>query len=182
MVKWMSFGMIITAVPTFVALVFFKRAPYGRYYVEAKDGGYGFLMNGKLAWVLQELPCVVFSLGSWFFFSDLEVMSSKANMALLGIYLLHYIHRYSFHHSMMTILVFLCSQPLFCIHLALPLPITFLLHSTFIFPLNLRGGKPTPFYVFLGALCFCLYNGLAMYHTLSLASRRYEGWKSKIVF
>jgi hypothetical protein len=33
------------------------------------------------------------------------------------------------------------------------------LHRTFIFPFRLRGGKPTPFLVFLLALVFCLWNG-----------------------
>jgi len=32
-------------------------------------------------------------------------------------------------------------------------------NRTFIFPLRLRGGKPTPFIVFAMALGFCLFNG-----------------------
>lgn len=32
-------------------------------------------------------------------------------------------------------------------------------HRDFIFPLRLRGGKPTPFVVWLMAAVFCIYNG-----------------------
>lgn len=32
-------------------------------------------------------------------------------------------------------------------------------HRDFIFPLRLRGGKPTPFVVWLSAAVFCIYNG-----------------------
>lgn len=45
-------AMVLTALPTFYALVVGVKAPYGRYYL---DGGskYGFHVNGKVAWIFQ---------------------------------------------------------------------------------------------------------------------------------
>lgn len=141
-VKWMAGVMIGMAVPTFFALVFKKRAPYGRYASEAEKGGYGFMMNGKLAWIVQEAPCVVIPVATLLFYTDAGVISARPNQVLLGMYLLHYIHR------------------------------------TCIFPLQLRGGKPTPFLVFLGALVFCLYNGYMQSATLARLQRYSDDWLS----
>ena len=90
------------------------KAPYGRYSKEASFM-YGFKMNGKVAWVLQECPCVVLVL--WAFFAKTREMPVESAI-LLALFMLHYTNR------------------------------------TFIFPLLIRGGKPTPVVVFLLALIF----------------------------
>ena len=82
--------MIILAVPTFIALVFFKRAPYGRYAHEGK--GYGFLMDGKTAWVLQECPCVLLAAVNLYFARE-ECLLSIPNAVLFALFSIHYIHR-----------------------------------------------------------------------------------------
>ncbi len=51
LVELMSYGMLGTAVFTFLPLVLGIRAPYGRYFEEGKL--YGFLVNGRLAWIVQ---------------------------------------------------------------------------------------------------------------------------------
>lgn len=40
-----------------------------------------------------------------------------------------------------------------------PPPQVHYFNRDFIFPLRLRGGKPTPFVVWLSAAVFCIYNG-----------------------
>lgn len=125
-------------------------------------------MNGKLAWVLQECPCVV--LGIWCIFrgacsaavafvghacahacaamaaSAGGVIEHVANRILIGLFLLHYTQRCE------RIDCPLCSR-------AHRVCVCVCMRSTFIFPLLIRGGKPTPFVVFLMALLFCVVNG-----------------------
>lgn len=90
-VKYLAGVMVALAVPTFISLVFFKRAPYGRYFSEGKS--YGYLMNGKTAWILQEAPCVVIPAVNLLFFTNPAFYKSTPNMILLSLFCLHYIHR-----------------------------------------------------------------------------------------
>jgi hypothetical protein len=199
LLPWLATLMIVLAVPTFIALVFFKRAPYGRYVTEGK--GYGFEMNGKLAWVLQESPCPIFAVIN-FLLAREACLNSTPNMILLGLYALHYFHRCEARVCSFVSLVCLWRKAPFP-HLSCTLvrawkaclahvfsadylytmeqsrlggwvgetgcwkfgpndrfaALTHKHDSTFVFPFKLRGGKPTPFLVFLGALVFCIING-----------------------
>lgn len=120
--------MIAMGASSFVGLMFMA-APYGKYFNTSAANFFGFLMNGKLAWILQELPS--FAVPAWFWWKAASDPSSRydhlrtvsPNTILLSLMLLHYFNR------------------------------------TFVFPMRLRGGKPTPFGIFLMALVFCLWNG-----------------------
>lgn len=66
-------------------------APYGRY----TRGGYGFSMNARLAWLLQECPSFlvpVFVAG--YLGGDQITGTLNPNVVLLSMFLLHYFHRY----------------------------------------------------------------------------------------
>ncbi|XP_070578060.1 3-oxo-5-alpha-steroid 4-dehydrogenase 1-like [Ptychodera flava] len=61
----------------------------------------------------------------------------------------------------------------------------FLLHyvqRTFIFPLLLRGGKPTPIVPFILAFMFCLYNGYMQGRTLTQYAVYSDTWLHSSVF
>ncbi|KAJ8044564.1 3-oxo-5-alpha-steroid 4-dehydrogenase 1 [Holothuria leucospilota] len=83
----MSYGMLLFALITFVLLQIHK-APYGRY---SNPKVWGFGINSKLAWFLQELPSfmvpVLLAL-----FTDIS-NTSTAGKVLIGMYLLHYFQR-----------------------------------------------------------------------------------------
>lgn len=51
-------------------------------------------------------------------------------------------------------------------------------NRTFIFPMLIRGGKPTPFSVFVMALCFCLVNGWVQARALTLHHTYPDAWLS----
>ena len=123
----LSWSMIVSGAASFLALAVFRiRAPYGKYWSEA-GSVYGCMLNGRLAWLLQEAPSFV--LPAYFWVSEARsdgagpMARLSPNSVLLGLFLLHYLHR------------------------------------TFIFPLRIRGGKPTPLLIMLMAFVFCVWNG-----------------------
>lgn len=128
LLKWSAYLMIAMGASSFIGLQMVA-APYGKYWNTATAKFFGFMMNGKLAWILQELPS--FALPAWFWWTAASDPSARydhlrtisPNTIMLSLMLLHYFNR------------------------------------TFIFPMRLRGGKPTPFGIFLMALVFCLWNG-----------------------
>ena len=66
-------------------------APYGRY----SRGGYGFGVNARVAWVLQECPSFlvpVFVAG--YLGGDKITGTINPNVVLLSMFLLHYFQRY----------------------------------------------------------------------------------------
>lgn len=131
----LSYVMIASGASAFVALVWFMAAPYGRYANEAAPA-FGFMMNGRLAWVLQELPSFLIPAAMWLWgvwTANPRLTAFTPNTVLLGMFLYHYFNR------------------------------------ALIFPLRIRGGKPTPFGVFLMAFVFCLWNGYLQGRSLSLA-------------
>jgi len=97
-----------------------QKAWYGRY--STGDKSRTCTMNAKIAWMLQELPVVLFVIYN-FLYGNPKCRSSIANVILAGFLFVHYVQR------------------------------------TFIFPMLLRGGKPTPIEVFLMAISFCVWNG-----------------------
>jgi 3-oxo-5-alpha-steroid 4-dehydrogenase 1 len=132
---YVAYGMIACGFMAFLALTVLK-APYGRY-AENASFIYGFKMNGKLAWVLQEAPCVVAVIWA-------VVVKSRTipvpSVVLLCLFSIHYINR------------------------------------TFIFPMLIRGGKPTPVVVFLLALSFCAVNGTLQARYLTEYAQYPEGY------
>lgn len=54
---------------------------------------------------------------------------------------------------------------------------SFLVHSrALIFPLLIRAGKPTPFFIFVLALLFCTYNGYLQGRSLTNYARYPSDW------
>eukprot|EP00898_Chlorokybus_atmophyticus_P006994 jgi/Chlat1/7296/Chrsp58S00541 len=82
-------AMLALAPPTFLALTAGITAPYGRY---VRDG-WGYVMNGKLAWVLQEFPSFIIPLGLLLHERMNGRTLSPANTLLLYLFLLHYANR-----------------------------------------------------------------------------------------
>lgn len=118
---YMAAGMVLTAVPTIVALLAGVEAPYGRY-ADKAGKVYGFPVNGRLAWILQvgappcascteacrglsltllisfnlllqELPSFAVPATLAVLNRDSLAMQSPVNKALLGMFLLHYTQR-----------------------------------------------------------------------------------------
>merc|ERR1712065_96110 len=67
-----------------------QAAPYGRY---ANNAGslWGIKVNGRLAWIIQESPCVI--LPFIFHYYDAPRMNDLGNRILFWAYLLHYLNR-----------------------------------------------------------------------------------------
>jgi len=87
-VNWLAYAMFITAFSTFLSLVFVVSAPYGRYFQEGK--AYGKLINGKIAWFIQEFPAFLIPVvGLAYHYSELPL----ANKIILALFITHYIHR-----------------------------------------------------------------------------------------
>ena len=69
----------------------FMSAPYGRYI----RGGYGFPMNAKLAWVLQECPSFLVPVFVAGYLGGNQITGVvNPNVVLLSMFLLHYFQRY----------------------------------------------------------------------------------------
>mmetsp|Transcript_4338 Transcript_4338/g.12155 ORF Transcript_4338/g.12155 Transcript_4338/m.12155 type:complete len:270 (-) Transcript_4338:82-891(-) len=91
LVHGISLTILLLCVPTFVSCLFI-RAPYGRYHAES-SGIYGFYVNGRVAWVLQECPCVLIGASFLYFrFEDFKALG-LANQILFGFFMCHYIYR-----------------------------------------------------------------------------------------
>jgi len=128
-----SWLMIVTGALTFVCLTVLRlRAPYGKYAGDARGGGWGPAVPARLAWFLQEAPALVVPL--WVWWASARERASAACPACGAPWA-----------SANTLLLVL-----FCAHYA---------HRALIFPLRLRGGKPTPAIIAAMAFAFCAFNG-----------------------
>lgn len=122
----LAFTMLTFGVLAFVALQY-TTAPYGKYQTGAA-WYYGFPVDAKAAWVLQECPSFLVAAYLWYAGAQdpaLAAVLTTVNQTtiLLGMYLFHYFNR------------------------------------SFVYPLRIQGGKPTPFVVMMMAVAFCLANG-----------------------
>jgi len=127
----LAYVMIVMGLFAFIALLFVP-APYGKY-ADKAEWFYGFPINGKVAWIVQECPSFLFVLYYWYtavtnntstpitIQNQLTTISPRS--ILLTMYLFHYFNR------------------------------------SFIYPMLIRGGKDTPIVVMLMALGFCIWNG-----------------------
>ena len=77
-----SFGILMSGVP----------AVYGRYNTADISALWGFNVNGRAAWVLQELPNLVAAALCWRYRSA-ECAASPANLILLALFVAHYCNR-----------------------------------------------------------------------------------------
>jgi hypothetical protein len=84
---------MLISVPTFFYIILKKRAPYGRYADENQS--FGFNINGRLAWVIQESP-VIFACITTLVVSyclDMKTVFQLPNIIFISMIMLHYLHR-----------------------------------------------------------------------------------------
>jgi protein-S-isoprenylcysteine O-methyltransferase Ste14 len=79
-------ALVFLMAPLAVGVLLFISAPYGRH---ARDG-WGPTLPGRLGWILMESPAVL--LFAAFFFTGAHA-TELVPLALLGMWMLHYIHR-----------------------------------------------------------------------------------------
>lgn len=128
-----AWTMAALGVAAFAALLWVE-APYGKYAGQA-HWLYGPPVNGRLAWLLQEAPSFAVAAAMW-----------RAAAAASGGSLWAAPNR-----------VDLAAVNANTVLLAM-----YLLHyfnRSFVYPLRLRGSKPTPLVIMLMALAFCMWNG-----------------------
>lgn len=82
---------MFTALIVAVLLIFLK-AEYGRYFSSNSTQKYGFGVNARVAWFVQELPafvapCVLVC------YARKDVFGFTPNIFLLSLLILHYTHR-----------------------------------------------------------------------------------------
>ncbi|KAG8465302.1 hypothetical protein KFE25_002609 [Diacronema lutheri] len=134
--NWMCAALVGSMLPAALVLLAGVQAPYGRYSSRA----WGVLVNGKLAWILQEMPSIAIPVAFACATRASAPTSSLANRVLLGAFCAHYLNR------------------------------------TFIFPMLIRGGKPTPLSVFMMALGFCMTNGWVQARALTVHHTYPDAW------
>lgn len=127
-----AYMMIAQGLAAFVALLFVQ-APYGKHNGNSLTGYFGPMVPGKLAWVLQELPALLVPAALWYAAANgIAPFSSPLGDSLRII-------------TPNTVLL-----GIYLFHYV---------NRAVIFPLRLRGGKPTPLGVMLMAFTFCVWNG-----------------------
>lgn len=89
----LAYFMVFMAACCFVTLLF-ENVPYGRY----STSKYGFPVNARVAWFIQELPAflVPFSLVVWTSSSRTSILP---NQLLIAMYFCHYVQRWVFTQS-----------------------------------------------------------------------------------
>lgn len=83
----MAYFMLFMAACSFVTLLF-ENVPYGRY----ASSKYGFPVNAKFAWFVQELPAFLVPLCLVVWTSSAKT-SFLANKLLIAMYFCHYVQR-----------------------------------------------------------------------------------------
>lgn len=83
--------MIVTGVIVVVSLIFLK-AEYGRYFSSNSTRKYGFAVDARVAWFVQELPAFVVPC-LLLLYARKDVFGLTPNMTLLSLFLLHYTQR-----------------------------------------------------------------------------------------
>ncbi|XP_002735709.1 3-oxo-5-alpha-steroid 4-dehydrogenase 1-like [Saccoglossus kowalevskii] len=81
---YMAIIMILCGAMSAVALIFIP-SPYGRY----SSSVWGPGLNPKMAWFIQELPCLFTPVVMTLY----DSVSSNVNNMLLGLFIIHYFHR-----------------------------------------------------------------------------------------
>jgi len=85
-IKTFTWGWIILAVITFIYLLFFKTAPYGRHTSQS----WGPTISNKLGWIIMEFPALFGFLA--FFFVKAEY-TNKVVFLFLILWCVHYVNR-----------------------------------------------------------------------------------------
>jgi hypothetical protein len=147
-----------TALPVFVLLFFFKLnvKMYGRY---SDDSPFGPPINARLAWCIQESPCVFFSLYSLYEVSRVNAEAASASrVSTLS----------NAQHTSAMITQHFFSQGYEANVILLGL---FLFHYTyraFVYPIRMRNPSPMPILLMFSAFLFCSLNGYMQASSLVL--------------
>jgi 3-oxo-5-alpha-steroid 4-dehydrogenase 1 len=87
--EWTAAVLVVMGIMSFVSLtVGGQNAPYGRY----STTGWGWLVPGKLAWIVQESPVLIAVVMCWWN-RDERVASQLPNLVLLTMLSAHYFNR-----------------------------------------------------------------------------------------
>jgi len=87
--RYLAFALLASGIAAAINLIV-RPAPYGRY---SESQGWGPLIDAKLAWFIMESPNVFVSALIWSDAGGNAPVKSKANQALLGLFVLHYVNR-----------------------------------------------------------------------------------------
>ncbi|OXB70347.1 UNVERIFIED_CONTAM: hypothetical protein H355_012538 [Colinus virginianus] len=157
----LSYGLVALGAGSALLLRFIPM-PYGRY----SSRRFGWLIPARPAWLLQELPALLVPLA----LAACVPVWRLPNAALLSCFVLHYVHRKS-HWDFL---------PKCKIHSGCGFGQTQTVKvkqlTALIFPFLIRQGKPTPFFTFLLALLFCIYNGYLQGRSLSSYAEYPSDW------
>ncbi|KAK3591281.1 hypothetical protein CHS0354_004329 [Potamilus streckersoni] len=113
--EFLALAYLMMGLSALVPLAAGLRAPYGRY----TRKGWGPLLDSRTAWFIQELPAFAIPM-ILLIFTDCSQLKYLPNKIVLGIYLLHYVHRVFIYPALMksgqvsTLMVFLAAV-FFCI-------------------------------------------------------------------
>jgi 3-oxo-5-alpha-steroid 4-dehydrogenase 1 len=94
LVTLLANSMLIAAAFTFVALMLSGMASqlYGRYSANAPSALSQIMVNAKIAWFFQELPCVLWGIYYYTQRPELYTLSTKQGV-ILAMFVGHYVHR-----------------------------------------------------------------------------------------
>ena len=171
--NWMCAALVGSMLPAALVLLAGVQAPYGRYSSRA----WGVLVNGKLAWILQVCArararmrpqiarCARFAPPTGRRAALAPPARAAQEMPSIAIPVAFACAtRASAPTSSLANRVLLGA---FCAHY---------LNRTFIFPMLIRGGKPTPLSVFMMALGFCMTNGWVQARALTVHHTYPDAW------
>ncbi|XP_040551412.1 3-oxo-5-alpha-steroid 4-dehydrogenase 1 isoform X1 [Gallus gallus] len=149
LLELLSYGLVALGAVSALLLRFIPM-PYGRY----SSRRFGWLLPARPAWLLQELPALLVPLA----LAACIPVWRLPNAVLLGCFILHYVHRCGRSGRLSGVLRAIGSR------------------RALIFPFLIRQGKPTPFFTFLLALLFCIYNGYLQGRSLSTYAEYPSDW------
>jgi hypothetical protein len=89
LLRWLQFGMIGTAVLTFIATMTIN-APYGRYSVSK---GWGPLLPARFAWFFMESPNLFIPMVVYLHYATPRCAQNYSNNILLCMFVMHYVNR-----------------------------------------------------------------------------------------
>jgi 3-oxo-5-alpha-steroid 4-dehydrogenase 1 len=162
-VERLSLALIASFLLAAVVLLSGVQAPYGRY---SRAGTYwGWRLPGRVAWVLQELPNLL-AVGWALRSADYQTEGSVLMVVVRG-------GAENGNSSSTPNVAPWVLLTMFTLHYS---------NRTLIFPLRIRGGKPTPLVPFVMATVYCSLNGYLQSRALTALVRYPAGWHMDVRF
>ncbi|XP_043921341.1 3-oxo-5-alpha-steroid 4-dehydrogenase 1 isoform X3 [Protopterus annectens] len=170
LLEYMSWCMIFSGILAFVVLQFVN-IPYGR----QASSAFGFPVNVKLAWFVQEIPSLAVPAVFIILGTPATRFSQPSNQILIAMFLTHYVQR-EMDPSPNPSRISSCiptKKKKKCGTLSSHWDTGC---RALIYPFLIRGGKATPFIPFILAFIFCMYNGYLQGRYLSQYGIYPEDW------